>query len=346
MASKLAAVVATLTLLGAACSADTAPAETLSPTTTAPDTTAPTTSVDVPTVAPTSAAPTTTTRPPVMSSTTVPPPTTGVVAPGVVRTTIEITGDGRVRTYVLSVPATVDPGVPAPLVVDLHGLSATPDSQEELSAMAVKAAAEGFVVAQPAGLGLLPSWSAGDNSVSAEDVAFLEAVVADVATRTAIDADRVFASGFSNGGGMANRLACNAAETFAAIASVSGSYIEYLECDPVRAVPVIAFHGTADFVVNYDGFAFLPDVNEWAELWALRNGCGRDPADSRVTEDVTKREFLGCSDGGDVVLYTIEGGAHGWPGTTSSVRLLNSTQSIDATDLVWAFFDEHARPLS
>jgi polyhydroxybutyrate depolymerase len=254
---------------------------------------------------------------------------------------IDLEIGGRVRSYRLTVPESVDGAGPVALVVDLHGLTADPSSQEDLSSMGAKGIEEGFVVAQPLGLGLLPSWSAGNNSVAAEDVAFVAAVVADVSALVPIDPARVFASGFSNGGGMANRLACNAAAEFAAIATVSGSYIEHLECDPVRAVPVVAFHGTADPVVPYDGFAFLPEVAAWAEAWASRNGCAAPADETEVAPDVTLRSWSGCRDEGDVLLYTIMGGGHGWPGTTSADRIFASTRSIVATDVIWRFFEDH-----
>ncbi len=279
------------------------------------------------------AAPTTTTAAP---TTTIPLTTTLVAETADVELVI---GD-RTRFYRLTLPDRT--GAPIPLVVDLHGLTADPESQEELSSMAARGQAESFAVAQPLGLGLLASWSAGSNPAAAEDVAFLEAVVADVAARTAIDSDRVYASGFSNGGGMASRLACDAAETFAAVASVAGSYVEHLDCDPSRPVSVVAFHGTADFIVPFDGFAFLPEVEAWARAWALRNGCAPEPVEDRLATDVVLREWLGCRGGTVVALYVIEGGGHGWPGTSAAGRRDDSTPSIEATAVIWDFFAAHA----
>ena len=232
------------------------------------------------------------------------------------------------------------------LVLDLHGLTADPGSQEDLSAMARMGLDNGFVVAQSLGRGQLPSWSAGDNTSGAEDVAFLQAVVAAVGVRVSIDRDRVYASGFSNGGGMANRLACDAADTFAAVASVSGSYIEHTDCRPARRVAVLAFHGTNDVIVPYEGCAILPDVNVWAEAWAARNGCAPVAVETPVAADVTLRVWPECQADGDVALYIIEDGGHGWPGTTSAGRLIRSTNSIVATDLIWDFFSRHARAAS
>jgi polyhydroxybutyrate depolymerase len=332
-----------LAVVAAACAGAAEPATTTTGTAATTTITAPReiTATSAPTTSTTRT--TTTTVPPA----TRPPPTASSAAPdgtAIEFRDVSLTVGEVERSYRLATPRGLDPASPVPLVLDLHGLTADPVTQDDLSSMSAKAAAEGFVVAQPLGLGLLPSWSAGDNSVAADDVEFLLAVVDDVAGRVAVDPARVFAGGFSNGGGMANRLACNAADTFAAVAAVSGSFVEYLDCDPPRPVPVIAFHGTRDVVVPYEGFFVFPAVLDWAQAWADRNGCAVEPVRSAVADDVELREWLGCRDGAAVALYTVEEGGHGWPGTRSADRLLNSTRSVVATDFIWDFFAAHPMP--
>lgn len=251
------------------------------------------------------------------------------------RETVTLVINGQERSYDLFVPGGF-PDAAAPLVLDLHGLLGTPEAQDELSGMQAKARLEGFVVAQPTGLAL--SWDTITGN--GEDVAFLRGVVADVATRTAIDQNRVFATGMSNGGGMVDRLGCVAGDVFAAVAPVAGWYVPTVECDTDVVVPILAIHGTDDPVVPYDGEGslFVP-VREWAGDWATRNGCDPEAIERNLTTDVTSVEWTDCD--ADVSLLVVEGGGHGWPGTTDQERTGASTASIDATDLIWEFFTRH-----
>ena len=282
---------------------------------------------------------------PTTAAAATPSPTTPATAPEPATTTalrsetaetVTLDVQGGTRSYELFIPGGF-PDVPAALVLDLHGALGTPEMQDRLSGMKAKAAEEGFIVAQP--VGVLRSWDiiTGDG----DDVAFLRAVVADVAARTAIDSDRVFATGMSNGGGMAERLGCVSGDLFAAIAPVAGWYVAAVECTG-QGPPVMAFHGTADFVVPYngDGPLFVP-VEEWAAEWAERNGCIDAPEESRLAADVVERTWPGCDR--DVSLVIVEGGGHGWPGTSDETFGLASSDSIDATDLIWSFFEAHPR---
>jgi polyhydroxybutyrate depolymerase len=254
---------------------------------------------------------------------------------------VDIDVAGRARSYRLHVPEGLTDGSVYPLVLDFHGLTAGPESQDELSGMSGKADVEGFIVATPRASGIGSSWGVLPGRPETEaDVAFALAIVADIGERLPVDSSRVYATGFSNGGGLANRLACDEADTFAAIGSVAGAYPSYTDCDGSEPVPVIAFHGSDDLVVPFGGLGgFLPPIADWAEAWAARNGCTEDPQQERVTEDVIRVWWEACPAGADVELYAIDGGAHGWPGSTSAPVLLNSTDTISATDLIWEFFE-------
>jgi polyhydroxybutyrate depolymerase len=251
--------------------------------------------------------------------------------------------DGLERSYVLTVPA-ASPDRPAALVIDLHGLGSDPSGQEEASGWAEKAADVGFVVAQPAARGAIPTWNPQPGSPgSALDIDFVRALVADVATKVALDPGRIYASGFSNGGGMAHRLACEAADLVAAIGTVAGQYVVNEDCVLSRPVAVIAFHGTDDVVVPYPGVGeLLPDLPTWAQAWAHRNACGPVPERETVAADVLRDRWFGCDGDVEVALYTIDEGPHAWPGSDRP-GLFRPTQSIDATDLMWEFFTAHAR---
>jgi polyhydroxybutyrate depolymerase len=252
----------------------------------------------------------------------------------------EVVSDGVLRSFVVHVPASVP--TPSPLVLVFHGFTSSPDRVEELSGMTRVADAEGFIVAYPAALGYLPAWTVDDERQGDRDVGFARDLVAAVAGAVDIDADRVYAAGMSNGGGMAGRLACDAADLIAAVGPVAGAH-SVTTCDPVRPVPVVAFHGTADRIVPYDGFDLLglPSVEEWAAGWAARDGCSGVPEVSTVTDDVERRTWTGCA--ADVVLYTVDGGRHGWPGSDRAIAALDSTTSISASEIIWEFFAAHPR---
>jgi polyhydroxybutyrate depolymerase len=171
---------------------------------------------------------------------------------------------------------------------------------------------------------------------------------------------------------MTSAIACKYANRIAAAAPVAG--IRSVEgCDPNRAVPVIAFHGTADTFVAYDGgvgssvadlpapdgsgrrigdaagaaSAEGPTVEETTASWAKRNGCARKRSEEKVASDVTLITFA-CPKGAEAELYRVEGGGHSWPGSEFSEQVGSvigpTTKSISANELMWAFFQAH--PLS
>ena len=286
---------------------------------------------------PTTTTTTTSTRPPEASSSTA-----AISPPEDAEPTIEQTErvtllhGGRTRVYNLFIPAGIS--APAPLMLDLHGLTADPDKQDRLSAMRDKASESGFVVAQPEAVLVANAW---DTLEGSDDVSFLVAVVEDTAGRVPIDPDRVYAAGFSAGGGMAARLGCDAAGTFAAVAVVSAAHIGHRRCTPERPMPVVAIHGDADVVVPLGGFGLLPDIPDWAAAWASRNSCKPAPLVTSVSDDVTLSSWTACSGDADVRLYVVEGGGHGWPGTPDPGRVGDTTDSVSATDVIWEFFVAH-----
>ena len=300
-----------------------------------------TTTSTLPPTTSTTSPPTTTTEA-TSTTTTVAPTTTRAapIEPGTERITLEV--DGRQREYVLFVPAGLGGG-PHPLVVDLHGFTVTGDRHDNLSGMRAKAREEGFVVAQPDAALLGNAWDIFEDS---SDVAFIRALVADAAARVPIDEQRIYASGFSAGGGLANRLACDASDLVAAVGGVAGSYIGAGNCAPQRPVPVAAVHGDEDMVVRYDGgFGLLPAIPRWAAAWGDRNGCTAT-AREQLADDVVVDTWAGCSDATAVVLYTVLGGGHDWPGPGAAGGILSTTESISATDLLWDFFAAHPMPPS
>ncbi|MDQ3781418.1 MAG: glutaminyl-peptide cyclotransferase, partial [Actinomycetota bacterium] len=251
--------------------------------------------------------------------------------------------DGVARRYLRFVPDGIEGETPVPLVIDLHGFTVDPERHAVTTHWDQLAAAEGFAVATPAAVGDPVSWATASGAISAPEVEFLVAVVEDMAATVPIDPDRVFVSGYSNGGGMAHRLACERADLVAAIGTVAGAYIDAAACDPTQPVSVISFHGTADLVARYDGVSdVFPPIADWAEAWAERNGCAPVPARSEVSADTVADTWSGCDAGAEVALYTVQGGNHAWPGAEVT-GVFTPTDTIDATALMWEFFQNHTR---
>jgi len=199
---------------------------------------------------------------------------------------------------------------------------------------------EGFVVVYPAALGALPAWTVNDELQGDRDLVFVRELIGVLEASLDIDPDRVYAAGMSNGGGMTARLACEAGDLIAAAAPVAGAY-NLTRCEPVNPVPIIAFHGTEDRIVPYDGVPVLgfPAIEQWAGEWAQRGRCGAPVRTITVAEDVERRVWPGCE--ADVELYTVFGGRHGWPGSDRALAEMDSTESINASELIWRFFDRH-----
>jgi polyhydroxybutyrate depolymerase len=188
------------------------------------------------------------------------------------------------RWFKVHVPSGYQPGQPMPMVLNLHGLGGNLDQQEALSGLSATADAAGFVVVYPQAGASVWNIQAGD--IGAIDVDFVREIILYLEERLSIDPARVYATGFSNGGGMAHRLACDLADRIAAIAPVSGAYMQDEPCEPGRPVPVLAFHGTADRYAPFVNEKVGQDIPQWAADWAARNGCDLKPASTQVADGV------------------------------------------------------------
>ena len=176
------------------------------------------------------------------------------------------------------------------------------------------------------------------------DVAFIEDLLNALSSEYCIDGSQVFAAGFSLGGGMVHRLACDRPELFARVGIVAGMY---LPCQ--GQLPAIAFHGDADPIIPYEGgpstqfenVTFVP-VRRVLSEWARTIGCDGLPVISRNGGSIELSTFVNCPGGdGEAQLYTIIGGGHTWPGAAVDLPpdiTGPTTQEIDATDLMLDFF--------
>ena len=254
------------------------------------------------------------------------------------------------REYLLYVPRSYDRTKPTPLVISMHGAGGWPTQQMNLSEWNRLADSQRFIVVYPSGReGAGPRvWRVGSDF--AKDVRFISEMIDKLEATYNIDPARIYANGFSNGGGMTFVLSCTMSDRIAAVGMVGAAQtLPWSWCTEHRAVPMIAFHGTADRFAFYNGGQSwvaphpFPAVPVWTMNWARRNGCRPKPVESAVATDVMRREYTNCADDAAVVLYTIRGGGHTWPGGGPLPEWFvgRDSRSINATSMMWAFFRAH-----
>jgi polyhydroxybutyrate depolymerase len=167
-----------------------------------------------------------------------------------------------------------------------------------------------------------------------------------------IDPNRIYADGMSNGGGMAFALSCRLSDRIAAIGAVaSAQMLPWEQCGNSRPVPTVAFHGTADPFALYQGGSSpiargqFPNIRDWTARVARRNRCTGDPVEAQITDSVGRLAYRDCAANADVVLYTVKGGGHTWPGGRHLPEWTvgPTTREISATRVMWDFFVQHPR---
>lgn len=265
---------------------------------------------------------------------------------------------GQEREYLLHVPPSYDRTKPTPLVISLHAAMLWPAHQRETTHWDSLADEHGFIVVYPSGMtpwgagtGVWPKiWLLRPEAVVTANVRFISELIDTLEVGYNIDSTRIYANGFSNGGAMAFALSCRLSHRIAAVGTVSAAQDQqpWSWCADPHPMPLINFHGTADLVPYNGGRVWaspkpFPSVLAWTADWARRNRCGPDPGDSSVAADVTRLEYTQCANDATVVLYTLRGGGHSWPGGKPLPRWFvgSTNRSIDATKLMWAFFREH-----
>lgn len=256
--------------------------------------------------------------------------------------------DGNTRDYILHLPSGYDPTGSYPFVYNLHGYGSNAFQEQFYTGMDGTADANGFIVCYPNGL--QNSWNVGfGGTSSADDTDFLVTLADTLIANYAINPNRLYSCGMSNGGFMSYKLACEASDRFAAIASVTGSMVPgtLAACNPENLTPVMQLHGTDDQTVQYDGTPNVSiPIEDLIEFWREKNSCENMPDTIQIENTDTadgstaiRIEYTDCPESAEVVFYKIDGGGHTWPDAVLDIGSTN--RDFNANDVIWEFFNRY-----
>jgi len=273
------------------------------------------------------------------------------------------------RKYMVHLPPNFGAGKQRPLVINLHGGSGNMVNAQGFSMFNPVADQNDFIIAWPQGYGIAPpgfSWADGRNTsadqAGIDDVGFIDKLIDTLISRYHIDTQRIYLCGFSNGGFMVQRIACQLPGRFAAMASLGSSMdtVLFKNCRPSKYIPFAFFNGTADPAMPYGGGSLqnplvipVVPVDSTVQFWVRHNRCqtvapvyqfpDTFPGDQSTAELYT---FSDCACDADVAFYKLINGGHTWPGVyiASQASVLgNTNRDIHASFELWKFFSAHTR---
>jgi polyhydroxybutyrate depolymerase len=267
--------------------------------------------------------------------------------------TLRLEAGGVPRQVALFVPRSYEGAEPAPLVLDLHASSITPEIELAITRLDEAAEEAGFLVALP--LAIRPyahggtTWNVPHDPEWPDDVAFVATVIDALEASLCVDPDRIYATGFSGGARLASALACRLPGRIAAISAVAGLRGPEPDCSPAAdPVPVLAFHGRADPVNPYDG---EPDASpaywthgipEAVDRWRAWLGCSGS-VETGDANGITRLDVSACDGRPALRLYTLEAAGHTWPGSPFAFPDYTGAPDarLDATALTLEWFALH-----
>jgi len=269
------------------------------------------------------------------------------------------------RQYIVHLPPGYNSNISTPVVIVLHGGSGNYQSVQGFTQMNFVSNQNDFLAVYPQGIGNAPpgySWADGRNTTAdqagIDDVGFISKLIDTLSVNYNIDTNKVYICGFSNGGFMTQRLACEIPELFAAVGGLGCSMDTNLiqTCTPNQAVPMVYFSGTADPEVPYNGGAMnnptvtpIVAVDTAVQFWVENNNCQMaEPVvniPNTVQSDSSTVElykYTNCDCNADFYFYKIINGGHTWPGVPISQfpQLGNTNEDIHASYELWDFFNQ------
>jgi polyhydroxybutyrate depolymerase len=264
--------------------------------------------------------------------------------------------EGIERNYLVFLPTDYNGTEKMPVVFNLHGYTLNAHQQMDYSRMNIVADSEGFIAVYPNAAG--PGWNTGiSGSPNINDVGFFDALIDTLSEHYSIDTTRIYSCGFSLGGFMSNRLACELSNRINGVATVAGTMAQSIanSCSPNHPMPELLIHGTNDLCVSYNGQYDWLSVQQKLDHWTNFNFCTE--SDTTLLPDldtldgctVQKINFTHCSDSVSVILYKVISGGHSWPGgDTSKLHLsepwcpeVGTTNfDISASQEIWNFFNK------
>jgi polyhydroxybutyrate depolymerase len=283
--------------------------------------------------------------------------------------------EGLERTFHIHLPSSYDKSIQLPLVIVLHGRGGNGESMILITRKGFDKLSDKdkFLVVYPDGIEL--NWNDGRRDEESndrahnediDDVGFISALIDFMISNYNIDHKRVFVTGISNGAIMSYRLACELSFKITAIAPVDGNIPHMLlpECLPTDPVSVLAINNINDPLVPYEGgeifghfhrvkLGKVLSVDESIGFWVNRNKCSNTPLlveePDMAPQDgtrVLRKEYKNGINGTEVILYSIDGGGHTWPGGFQYLPawiIGKTSRDINASEVIWAFFNKHSR---
>jgi len=290
-----------------------------------------------------------------------PEPACSALEPG--NNEIEFTVNGDTHQTFVFVPSSYDGATPMPTVLNWHGRGMDGTQQFAYTAYKALAEEEGFMVVHPTALitpgDIYRTWElTDDQDETRDDLGFADGLIDELIANWCADANQIYTTGMSNGALFTARLICERADRFAAAVSVAGTF-HLTGCEPSRPVPYLAFHGTDDEIVPFNGWddpTLLDDADdvsvEFFELvmpdefaeFTVDFGCDAEATTETIGTEVIRYNYANCDNDIAMSFFEITDGGHTWPGSALGPALIEfwgyQTMDVDATVLGWEFMSQ------
>ncbi len=240
--------------------------------------------------------------------------------------------DGKTRRYRLYIPQSYDANKPAPLILNYHGFTNNINTQYNQSDFRQLAEDNQFIFATPQGLGFLAGWAINNNfGGSEDDLGFSNALIDKIENEYNINAKRIYATGFSNGGFFSYRLACELSPRIAAVASVAGSmtrrWIDRNQCQPQHPTAVLQITGTNDGTISINGNGSNEPIQDVMEYWSNNNNGDSTPEVIQLGGGSTRSIWDNGDNGVTAEFIKVQGKGHSWNGG-----------NVSTSEEIWKFF--------